>query len=189
MHSAYIAQIYYIFSALACARIQGGALLALCWRAVGYHRERGCPTSLLMEVSRRQRTTLCVYTCTCIRTYYGSLIFLHLYRDCPGVGTSSGPAGKEVSYHGNVGGSSVGYKPPQHGSPQTRGPPPHFPQEPVVGPQANSPPLHINICGQVNAYARLFSLSLFLLSPGSLSKILLNRLVTIFRRTRCVAQY
>ncbi|XP_032671254.1 RING finger protein 44 isoform X2 [Odontomachus brunneus] len=73
-------------------------------------------------------------------------------RDCPGVGTSSGPAGKEVSYHGNVGGSSVGYKPPQHGSPQTRGPPPppHFPQEPVVGPQANSPPLHINICGQEN---------------------------------------
>ncbi|XP_072751010.1 uncharacterized protein Mura isoform X2 [Anoplolepis gracilipes] len=71
-------------------------------------------------------------------------------RDCPGVGTSSGPAGKEVSYHGNVGGSSVGYKPPPQHSPQTRGPPPHFPQEPV-GPPANSPPLHINICGQENA--------------------------------------
>lgn len=69
-------------------------------------------------------------------------------RDCPGVGTSSGPAGKEVSYHGNVGGSSVGYKPPPQHSPQ-RGPPPHFPQEPV-GPPANSPPLHINICGQEN---------------------------------------
>lgn len=71
-------------------------------------------------------------------------------RDCPGVGTSSGPAGKEVSYHGNVGGSSVGYKPPPQHSPQTRGPPPHFPQE-SVGPPANSPPLHINICGQENA--------------------------------------
>ncbi|XP_029671151.1 RING finger protein 44-like isoform X1 [Formica exsecta] len=70
--------------------------------------------------------------------------------DCPGVGTSSGPAGKEVSYHGNVGGSSVGYKPPPQHSPQTRGPPPHFPQE-SVGPPANSPPLHINICGQENA--------------------------------------
>ncbi|XP_012227766.2 E3 ubiquitin-protein ligase RNF38 isoform X1 [Linepithema humile] len=69
--------------------------------------------------------------------------------DCPGVGTSSGPAGKEVSYHGSVGGSSVGYKPPPQHSPQTRGPPPHFPQEPV-GPSANSPPLHINICGQEN---------------------------------------
>ncbi|XP_020279405.1 RING finger protein 44 isoform X2 [Pseudomyrmex gracilis] len=71
-------------------------------------------------------------------------------RDCPGVDTSSGPAGKEVSYHGNVGGSSVGYKPPPQHSPQTRGPPPHFPQEPGVGPPANSPPLHINICGQEN---------------------------------------
>ncbi|XP_012062005.1 PREDICTED: cyclic AMP-responsive element-binding protein 5-like, partial [Atta cephalotes] len=69
--------------------------------------------------------------------------------DCPGVGTSSGPTGKEVSYHGNVGGTSVGYKPPPQHSPQTRGPPPHFPQEPV-GPPANSPPLHINICGQDN---------------------------------------
>ncbi|XP_011699599.1 PREDICTED: RING finger protein 44 [Wasmannia auropunctata] len=69
--------------------------------------------------------------------------------DCPGVGTSSGPAGKEVSYHGNVGGSSVGYKPPPQHSPQTRGPPPHFPQEPV-GPPANSPPLHISICQQEN---------------------------------------
>ncbi|XP_076242027.1 ring finger protein murashka isoform X2 [Calliopsis andreniformis] len=69
--------------------------------------------------------------------------------DCPGVGTSSGSNGKEVSYHGNVGGSSVGYKPaPQH-SPQSRGPPTHFPQE-SVGPPANSPPLHINICGQEN---------------------------------------
>jgi hypothetical protein len=79
------------------------------------------------------------------------LIFFCLYRDCPGVGTSSGPAGKEVSYHGNVGGTSVGYKPPPQHSPQTRGPPPHFPQEPV-GPPANSPPLHINICGQVRAH-------------------------------------
>ncbi|XP_043265739.1 RING finger protein 44 isoform X3 [Colletes gigas] len=71
-------------------------------------------------------------------------------RDCPGVGTSSGPNGKEVSYHGNVGGSSVGYKPPPQHSPQSRGPPAHFPQE-SVGPPANSPPLHINICGQENA--------------------------------------
>ncbi|XP_076677586.1 ring finger protein murashka isoform X5 [Andrena cerasifolii] len=69
--------------------------------------------------------------------------------DCPGVGTSSGPNGKEVSYHGNVGGSSVGYKPPPQHSPQSRGPPAHFPQE-SVGPPANSPPLHINICGQEN---------------------------------------
>lgn len=69
--------------------------------------------------------------------------------DCPGVGTSSGPNSKEVSYHGNVGGSSVGYKPPPQHSPQPRGPPAHFPQE-SVGPPANSPPLHINICGQEN---------------------------------------
>ncbi|KAG6795176.1 RING finger protein 44 isoform X1 [Apis mellifera caucasica] len=69
--------------------------------------------------------------------------------DCPGVGTSTGPNGKEVSYHGNVGGSSVGYKPPPQHSPQSRGPPTHFPQE-SVGPPANSPPLHINICGQDN---------------------------------------
>ncbi|XP_066582684.1 E3 ubiquitin-protein ligase RNF38 isoform X2 [Prorops nasuta] len=81
-------------------------------------------------------------------------------RDCPGVGTSSGPAGKEVSYHGGVGGSSVGYKPPQH-SPQTRGPPSHFPQE-SVGPPANSPPLHINICGQENTMRG----PLLNLSPG-----------------------
>ncbi|XP_033324818.1 ring finger protein murashka isoform X2 [Megalopta genalis] len=70
-------------------------------------------------------------------------------RDCPGVGTSSGPNGKEVSYHGSVGGSSVGYKPPPQHSPQSRGPPAHFAPE-SVGPPANSPPLHINICGQEN---------------------------------------
>ncbi|KAI4495370.1 hypothetical protein M0802_008760 [Mischocyttarus mexicanus] len=69
--------------------------------------------------------------------------------DCPGVGTSSGPTGKEVSYHPGVGGSSVGYKPPPQHSPQSRGPPPHFPQEPV-GPTTNSTPLHISICGQEN---------------------------------------
>lgn len=69
--------------------------------------------------------------------------------DCPGVGTSSGPTGKEVSYHASVGGSSVGYKPPPQHSPQSRGPPPHFPQEPV-GPTTNSTPLHISICGQEN---------------------------------------
>lgn len=74
---------------------------------------------------------------------------MHISRDCPGVGTSSGPNGKEVSYHGNVGGSSVGYKPPPQHSPQSRGPPAHFPQE-SVSPPANSPPLHINICGQVS---------------------------------------
>ncbi|XP_031825720.1 ring finger protein murashka isoform X2 [Nomia melanderi] len=80
-------------------------------------------------------------------------------RDCPGVGTSSGPNGKEVSYHGNVGGSSVGYKPPPQHSPQSRGPPAHFAQE-SVGPPANSPPLHINICGQDNTMRDP------LLSPG-----------------------
>ncbi|XP_024944477.1 RING finger protein 44 isoform X2 [Cephus cinctus] len=81
--------------------------------------------------------------------------------DCPGVGTSSGPAGKEVSYHGAVGGSGVGYKPtPQH-SPQSRGPPSLFNQEPT-GPPANSPPLHINICGQENAMRG----PLLNLSPG-----------------------
>ncbi|XP_015184128.1 PREDICTED: RING finger protein 44 isoform X2 [Polistes dominula] len=69
--------------------------------------------------------------------------------DCPGVGTSSSPTGKEVSYHASVGGSSVGYKPPPQHSPQSRGPPPHFPQEPV-GPTTNSTPLHISICGQEN---------------------------------------
>ncbi|XP_014616427.1 PREDICTED: RING finger protein 44 isoform X2 [Polistes canadensis] len=69
--------------------------------------------------------------------------------DCPGVGTSSGPTGKEVSYHASVGGSSVGYKPPPQHSPQSRGPPPHFPQE-SVGPTTNSTPLHISICGQEN---------------------------------------
>jgi len=96
----------------------------------------------------------CASVCThdSPRVSRNSLIYFSYARrrDCPGVGTSSGPAGKEISYHGNVGGTSVGYKPqPQH-SPQTRGPPPHFPQE-SVGPPANSPPLHINICGQVNA--------------------------------------
>ncbi|XP_078033118.1 ring finger protein murashka isoform X2 [Augochlora pura] len=82
-------------------------------------------------------------------------------RDCPGVGTSSGPNGKEVSYHGNVGGSSVGYKPPPQHSPQSRGPPAHFAPE-SVGPPANSPPLHINICGQDNTMRD----PLMNLSPG-----------------------
>ncbi|XP_078033117.1 ring finger protein murashka isoform X1 [Augochlora pura] len=81
--------------------------------------------------------------------------------DCPGVGTSSGPNGKEVSYHGNVGGSSVGYKPPPQHSPQSRGPPAHFAPE-SVGPPANSPPLHINICGQDNTMRD----PLMNLSPG-----------------------
>lgn len=87
-----------------------------------------------------------------IYIYYDRIndfVILHVFRDCPGVGTSTGPNGKEVSYHGNVGGSSVGYKPPPQHSPQSRGPPTHFPQE-SVGPPANSPPLHINICGQVS---------------------------------------
>ncbi|XP_063988853.1 E3 ubiquitin-protein ligase RNF38 isoform X1 [Diachasmimorpha longicaudata] len=74
--------------------------------------------------------------------------------DCPGVGTSSGPSGKEV-YHGAVGGSSAGYKvnPQQHGQ-QSRGqvpqqslPSSHFSQE-QTGPPTNTPPLRINICGQ-----------------------------------------
>lgn len=65
------------------------------------------------------------------------------------MGTSSGPAGKEVSYHGAVGGSSVSYKPPSQHSPQPRGLLPIFPQEPP-GSATNSPPLHINICGQVS---------------------------------------
>lgn len=85
-----------------------------------------------------------------------NFVILHVFRDCPGVGTSSGPNGKEVSYHGNVGGSSVGYKPPPQHSPQSRGPPAHFPQE-SVGLPANSPPLHINICGQVSASFSLLS--------------------------------
>lgn len=138
----------------------------------------------------------CLYT-TCVHIHVrtnSSLIFLCLYRDCPGVGTSSGPAGKEVSYHGNVGGSSVGYKPPpQHGSPQTRGP--HFPQEPVVGSQANSPPLRINICGQVKMHTRYFFL-FFVLFFFSFACCFVGRkinrldqLVTIFRKTRCVARY
>jgi len=103
---------------------------------------------IFVRVSMRLR----VYARLSPRISRNSLIYFSYARrrDCPGVGTSSGPAGKEISYHGNVGGTSVGYKPqPQH-SPQTRGPPPHFPQE-SVGPPANSPPLHINICGQVNA--------------------------------------
>lgn len=86
---------------------------------------------------------------------------LFKFRDCPGVGTSSGSAGKEVSYHGAVGGSGVGYKAtPQHSS-QSRGPPPHFPQELPTGPPANSPPLHINICGQVHFFLLLFFESVF----------------------------
>lgn len=106
-----------------------------------------------------------------------------LCRDCPGVGTSSGPAGKEVSYHGNVGSTSVGYKPPPQHSPQTRGPSPHFPQEPV-GPPANSPPLHINICGQVNASSfSPFFLSFFLRRPPNCN----DR--CDFRKTRCAALY
>lgn len=71
------------------------------------------------------------------------------------MGTSSGPAGKEV-YHGTVGGPSAGYKvTPQQHNQQTRGqvspqsvPSSHFSQE-QSGPQANTPPLRINICGQV----------------------------------------
>lgn len=110
---------------------------------------------------------------------------MHECRDCPGVGTSSG-SGKEVSYHGNVGGTSVGYKPPPQHSPQTRGPSPHFPQEPV-GPPANSPPLHINICGQVNAS----SLGLLSLPPSFRRRSPnCNGLCdNDFRRTRCAALY
>ncbi|XP_046430902.1 RING finger protein 44 isoform X2 [Neodiprion virginianus] len=81
--------------------------------------------------------------------------------DCPGVATSSGPTGKEVSYHGAVGGSSVGYKPPPQHSPQPRGPLPLFPQE-SASPATLSPPLHINICGQENAMRG----PLINLSPG-----------------------
>ncbi|KAK0161403.1 hypothetical protein PV327_009877 [Microctonus hyperodae] len=89
--------------------------------------------------------------------------------DCPGVSTSSGPAGKEVSYHGAVGGSNVGYKPnSQQHSPQPRvssqpqsAPSSHFSQD-SSGPQPNSPPLRINICGQENAIRG----PLINLSPG-----------------------
>lgn len=109
-------------------------------------------------------------------------MILHIFRDCPGVGTSTGPNGKEVSYHGNVGGSSVGYKPPPQHSPQSRGPPTHFPQE-SVGPPANSPPLHINICGQVSI-------------PPSILSVCINLCVLFFlkdictrRRTRCAVHY
>lgn len=79
-------------------------------------------------------------------------------RDCPGVSTSSGP-GKEVAYHGAGGGTSVGYKSnSQQHSPQSRvsaqppsAPVSHFSQDPT-GPQPNSPPLRINIYGQVSNF-------------------------------------
>lgn len=83
--------------------------------------------------------------------------FFSACRDCPpgGGGTSSGPTGKEVSYHGNVSGTSVGYKPPSQHSPQPRGPPSHFPQEQPLGPPANSPPVHV--CGQVRVHTYLYT--------------------------------
>lgn len=121
-----------------------------------YHCENvshGVSRANLLRISRHP--FMCIFL-RHSRSCFSTFIYC---RDCPGVGTSSGPAGKEVSYHGNVGGSSVGYKPPPQHSPQTRGPPPHFPQE-SVGPPANSPPLHINICGQVSTRASsLFDLS------------------------------
>lgn len=58
-------------------------------------------------------------------------------RDCPGVGTSAGAAGKDL-YHGAVGGQ--GYKSSPQYSSQS-----HFGQE-APGQNVNSPPLHINIC-------------------------------------------
>lgn len=67
------------------------------------------------------------------------------------MGTSSGPAGKDL-YHNRVGGPSVVYKTnSQQHSQQSRGPVPtssHYPQE-SIGQQPNSPPLRLNICGQV----------------------------------------
>ncbi|XP_044018069.1 E3 ubiquitin-protein ligase RNF38-like isoform X2 [Aphidius gifuensis] len=77
-------------------------------------------------------------------------------RDCPGVGTSSGPSAKDI-YHGGVGGPSVGYKTNSQQHPQQSRvqvpiqplPSSHFSQEPS-GQQQNSPPLRLNICGQEN---------------------------------------
>ncbi|XP_043479187.1 RING finger protein 44-like isoform X2 [Leptopilina heterotoma] len=70
-------------------------------------------------------------------------------RDCPGVGTSSGPVVKEVPFSTGIGGPSAGCKTtPQHNS-QTRHPLPNFSQETVESP-ATAPLLHINICTQEN---------------------------------------
>lgn len=122
-------------------------------RVITENVSHGVSRANLLRISRHP--FMCIFL-RHSRSCFSTFIYC---RDCPGVGTSSGPAGKEVSYHGNVGGSSVGYKPPPQHSPQTRGPPSHFPQE-SVGPPANSPPLHINICGQVSTRASsLFDLS------------------------------
>lgn len=87
------------------------------------------------------------------------------FRDCPGVGTSSGPVVKEVPFSTGIGGPSAGCKTtPQHNS-QTRHPLPNFSQETVESP-ATAPLLHINICTQVKRrlqffpYARIFFLSI-----------------------------
>lgn len=84
------------------------------------------------------------------------VLYYCFFRDCPGVGTSSGPSAKDI-YHGGVGGPSVGYKTNSQQHPQQSRvqvpiqplPSSHFSQEPS-GQQQNSPPLRLNICGQEN---------------------------------------